>query len=181
MGIEEQWANAEAALTEVLDRQGREYELNPGHGGDSGRTIDVQLEIQVAALAKHNVALDRDVALGRVGILRCGCADQWNGRSRQGGSDKTSSGDLAHGLHPSCPENAVIIDLSVSNSLSGRNRELDEVPTVAEPTHLVRIGRGHRVSVGERQRRATFQGGVAKSEAGHPPANANQGSNKKRA
>jgi threonyl-tRNA synthetase len=32
MGSEEQWAKAEAALTEALERQGREYELNPGDG-----------------------------------------------------------------------------------------------------------------------------------------------------
>src|SRR3954462_2616631 len=32
MGSEEQWTKAEAALTEALDRQGREYELNPGDG-----------------------------------------------------------------------------------------------------------------------------------------------------
>src|SRR5262249_32033922 len=51
--------------------------------------------------------------------------------------------------------------LSVSNSLSGRDRQLNEVPAVGDPTHLVQIGRGHRVAVGERQRRPTFQGGVA--------------------
>ena len=36
MGSEEQWAKAEAALTEALERQGREYELNPGDGAFYG-------------------------------------------------------------------------------------------------------------------------------------------------
>ena len=48
-------------------------------------------------------------------------------------------------------------ELSVSNSLSGGDRELDEVPAVGDPTHLAQIGRGHRVSTGERQRRVAIQ------------------------
>ncbi len=40
MGTEEQWAKAEAALKEALDRQGREYELNPGDGAFYGPKID---------------------------------------------------------------------------------------------------------------------------------------------
>jgi threonyl-tRNA synthetase len=40
MGSEEQWAKAEAALQEALDRQGREYELNPGDGAFYGPKID---------------------------------------------------------------------------------------------------------------------------------------------
>jgi threonyl-tRNA synthetase len=40
MGSEEQWAKAEAALTEALDRQEREYELNPGDGAFYGPKID---------------------------------------------------------------------------------------------------------------------------------------------
>jgi threonyl-tRNA synthetase len=40
MGSEEQWAKAEAALTEALARQGREYELNPGDGAFYGPKID---------------------------------------------------------------------------------------------------------------------------------------------
>ena len=40
MGSEEQWAKAEAALTEALDRQGRAYELNPGDGAFYGPKID---------------------------------------------------------------------------------------------------------------------------------------------
>jgi hypothetical protein len=54
-----------------------------------------------------------------------------------------------------------LIELLVSNSLSGRDRQLNEAPAVGDPTHLVQIGTGHRVAVGERQRRPTFQGGVA--------------------
>ena len=37
-------------------------------------------------------------------------------------------------------------NLSVSNSLSGGDWELDEVPAVRDPTHVAQIGRGHRVS-----------------------------------
>jgi threonyl-tRNA synthetase len=40
MGTEEQWRKAEAALTEALERQGREYELNPGDGAFYGPKID---------------------------------------------------------------------------------------------------------------------------------------------
>ena len=40
MGSEEQWEKAEAALKEALDRQGREYELNPGDGAFYGPKID---------------------------------------------------------------------------------------------------------------------------------------------
>jgi threonyl-tRNA synthetase len=40
MGSEEQWTKAEAALTEALERQGREYELNPGDGAFYGPKID---------------------------------------------------------------------------------------------------------------------------------------------
>ncbi|MDX6609597.1 MAG: threonyl-tRNA synthetase [Solirubrobacterales bacterium] len=40
MGSEEQWDEAEAALTEALERQGREYELNPGDGAFYGPKID---------------------------------------------------------------------------------------------------------------------------------------------
>jgi threonyl-tRNA synthetase len=40
MGSEEQWAKAEAALAEALERQGREYELHPGDGAFYGPKID---------------------------------------------------------------------------------------------------------------------------------------------
>ncbi len=40
MGTEEQWTKAEAALSEALERQGREYELNPGDGAFYGPKID---------------------------------------------------------------------------------------------------------------------------------------------
>ena len=40
MGSEEQWARAEAALTEALEQQGREYELHPGDGAFYGPKID---------------------------------------------------------------------------------------------------------------------------------------------
>ena len=53
------------------------------------------------------------------------------------------------------------ISLSVSNSLSGGDRELDEVPAVGDPTHMVQIGTGDRVSAGEGQRRVALQRRVA--------------------
>jgi threonyl-tRNA synthetase len=40
MGSEQQWDRAEAALTEALDRQDRDYELNPGDGAFYGPKID---------------------------------------------------------------------------------------------------------------------------------------------
>ena len=40
IGTDEQWERAEAALTEALDRQGREYELNPGDGAFYGPKVD---------------------------------------------------------------------------------------------------------------------------------------------
>ena len=40
IGTEEQWEKAEAALREALERQGREYELNPGDGAFYGPKID---------------------------------------------------------------------------------------------------------------------------------------------
>ena len=42
--------------------------------------------------------------------------------------------------------------LSVSNSPSGRDWELDEVPPVRDPTHAAQIGKGHGVSTGKGQR-----------------------------
>jgi threonyl-tRNA synthetase len=40
IGTEEQWQRAEAALTEALERQGREYQLNQGEGAFYGPKID---------------------------------------------------------------------------------------------------------------------------------------------
>ena len=40
IGTDEQWEQAEAALTEALERQGREYQLNPGDGAFYGPKID---------------------------------------------------------------------------------------------------------------------------------------------
>src|SRR6266850_1014006 len=47
--------------------------------------------------------------------------------------------------------------VSVSNSLSGRGWELDQVPAVGNPTHIVQIGRGHRLSTAEGQRRVRLE------------------------
>jgi threonyl-tRNA synthetase len=43
MGSEEQWEEAEAALAEALDSQGREYTLNPGDGAFYGPKIDFHI------------------------------------------------------------------------------------------------------------------------------------------
>ena len=40
IGTDEQWERAEAALREALERQGREYQLNPGDGAFYGPKID---------------------------------------------------------------------------------------------------------------------------------------------
>ena len=51
--------------------------------------------------------------------------------------------------------------LSVSNSLSGRHWELDQVPAVGDPTDIVQFGTGHHVAAGEGQRRVALQRRVA--------------------
>jgi hypothetical protein len=43
--------------------------------------------------------------------------------------------------------------LSVSNSWSGGDGELDEVPAMGDPAHMIQVGRDRRVSTGEGQRR----------------------------
>ena len=52
---------------------------------------------------------------------------------------------------------AIETALSVSNSLSGRHWELDQVPAVGDPTDIVQFGTGHRVAAGEGQRRVALQ------------------------
>jgi hypothetical protein len=41
-----------------------------------------------------------------------------------------------------------VLTVWVSNSLSGRDRELDKVPAVGDPTHIVQLGTGDRVVLG---------------------------------
>jgi hypothetical protein len=48
-------------------------------------------------------------------------------------------------------------DLSVSDSLLGRLWELDQIPAVGDPTHIVELGAGHRVSAADGQRRVAPQ------------------------
>jgi threonyl-tRNA synthetase len=43
IGSDEDWERAEAALTEALERQGREYELSPGEGAFYGPKIDFHI------------------------------------------------------------------------------------------------------------------------------------------
>jgi hypothetical protein len=56
---------------------------------------------------------------------------------------------------------SIFFDLSVSNSLSGGDWELDEVPAMGDPAHMVQIGRDRRVPIGEGQRRVARQRRVA--------------------
>ena len=51
--------------------------------------------------------------------------------------------------------------MSVSNSLSGGNRELHEVPAVRSPIDVVQIGGGHRAFTAKRERRVALQRRVA--------------------
>ena len=76
--------------------------------------------------------------------------------------------DLASNNPPSGPNcdarhDATDIDkhLSVSNSLSGRHWELDQVPAVGDPTDIVQFGTGHHVAAGEDRRRVALQRRVA--------------------
>ena len=45
--------------------------------------------------------------------------------------------------------------LFVSNSLLGGHWELDEIPAVRDPAHMVQIGTDHRTLTGKGQRRVT--------------------------
>jgi PIN domain len=47
--------------------------------------------------------------------------------------------------------------LSVSNSSSGCDWELDQVPAVGDPPHMVQIGSGHRLSTADGQWRVALQ------------------------
>ena len=65
----------------------------------------------------------------------------------------TSSAGLAYTLKRPTLKRS----LSVSNSLSGGDWELDEVPAVGDPAHVARIGKGLRVSTDESRRRVSLQ------------------------
>jgi hypothetical protein len=55
------------------------------------------------------------------------------------------------------------MSVCVSNlSSSGRLWEMDQVPAVGDPTHVVLLGAGDRVAAGERQRRVALQRRVAR-------------------
>jgi threonyl-tRNA synthetase len=43
VGTDEEWERAEAALTEALERQGREYTVNPGEGAFYGPKVDFHI------------------------------------------------------------------------------------------------------------------------------------------
>jgi len=46
---------------------------------------------------------------------------------------------------------------SVSNSLSGRDRQLDELPAVGDPAHMAQVGRRYHVFINEGHRRVALQ------------------------
>jgi hypothetical protein len=85
------------------------------------------------------------------------------------GSDPDSGRGPAHSLVrrvvPGSPDFASRrTGRSVSNSLSGRDWELDQVPPVGDPTHMAQIARDRRVSTGEVQpyRPPMTRGGVSR-------------------
>jgi hypothetical protein len=47
--------------------------------------------------------------------------------------------------------------LPVSNSSSGCDWELDQIPAMGDSTHMVQNGKGHRLSTAEGQRRVAIQ------------------------
>lgn len=49
------------------------------------------------------------------------------------------------------------LTLSVSNSLSGGDGELDEIPAMGDPTHMIQVGGARHVSTREGQRRLALQ------------------------
>ena len=61
-----------------------------------------------------------------------------------------------HSLAPALQQVPAPSTLSVSNSLSGRHWELDQVPAVGDPTDIVQLGTGHHVSAGEGRRRVAL-------------------------
>ena len=53
------------------------------------------------------------------------------------------------------------VRLSVSNSLSGRHWELNQVPAVGDPTDIVQFGTSHHLAAGEGRWRVALQRRVA--------------------
>lgn len=49
------------------------------------------------------------------------------------------------------------LTLSVSNSLSGGDRELDEIPAMGDPAHMMQVGGARHGSTREGQRRLALQ------------------------
>ena len=86
----------------------------------------------------------------------------WRGRRRRAphGVELSDDGLRSLGI-ASEPHRDPRRNLSVSNSLSDRHWELDQVPAVGDPTDIVPLGTGHHVSAGEGQRRVALQLRVA--------------------
>ena len=100
---------------------------------------------QYIAALLHESSLARTMPTDRILTDRC---DYDTGRPR-----------AVIRLRISQPRTASL--LSVSNSLSGRHWELDQVPAVGDLTDIVQLGTGHHVSADEGQRRVAFQRHVA--------------------
>ena len=77
------------------------------------------------------------------------------GRASTARYRKRSGGGQSPALSTTCSNTPRC--LSVSNSLSGGDWELDEVSAVGDPAHVAQIGKGPRVSTDERRRRVSLQ------------------------
>ena len=88
-------------------------------------------------------------------------ASRGSGIIRRGADERRAGGSATNSKpnFPSRPQNGRREGsrLSVSNSLSGGDRELDEVPAVGDPAHVAEIGKGLRVSTDERRRCVSLQ------------------------
>ena len=84
-------------------------------------------------------------------------------RHRLIGSARVSTADGSPSLAVPCDalQAPAPRDLSVSNSLSGRHWELDQVPAVGDPTDIVQFGTGYHLAAGEGRRRVALQRRVA--------------------
>ena len=114
---------------------------------------------RVANWAAYNQALVR-----RGDGRRC-TNRHWPARCQSTGSSPADairhrSADGGHPIEDLTAEDD-LTSLSVSNSLSGRHWELDQVPAVGDLTDIVQLGTGHHASAGEGQRRVALQRRVA--------------------
>ena len=67
---------------------------------------------------------------------------------RSGMRRRVAEGSIDAARLPAILKHVAADRLSVSNSLSGGDWELDEVPAGRDPAHMIQIGRDHRVPTG---------------------------------